>query len=204
MGCHTWLYDRYIPTEQEIKEKLEHAKEHVSKMIARNDEQTEHYVRWVWATIDEEDAVYTADTPISELSEITAIGEEEVQRYIMGEIELRDWCIENNVLEELCTTPLSNRGMELLINDFGDWDEHLICRNGKLYKGAAGHDPFRVYDYPEEEFFDAYTLINWLYQYDQSLIESSFKGSRVTGMNKDIENWIRQFFKEGEHALMFG
>lgn len=200
MGCHTWLYDRYIPTEQEIKEKQERAKKYVSETIARNNEQTEHYIRWFWATIDDEDAEYSPDTP---LPEITVIGEDEVQRYITDAIEQRDWYRENNVLEELSTEPLSDRGIELLINDLGYWSDRLICRNGKLYEGAAGHDPFRVYGYPEEEFFDADTLIDWLYKYDQNMIESSFGGTIVLGMNKNIENWIREFFKKGEHHIHF-
>lgn len=203
MGCHTWLYKRYIPTEQEIKEKLEKAKKHVSEFLARNDEQIEHYTRWFWATIDD-DTVYDPDIPISELPEIIYIDEENLKECIAGNIERRNWYKENNVLEELSTEPLSDRGMELLINNFGDWDDSLICRNGKLYKGAAGHDPFRVYGYPEEEFFDADTLIDWLYKYDQNMIESLFQGDRVYGMNKDIENWIREFFKEGEHHIHFG
>lgn len=201
MGCHTWLYDRYIPTEQEIKEKQERAKKYVSETIARNDEQTEHYIRWFWATIDDENAEYSPDTP---LPEITVIGEDEVQRYITDAIEQRDWYRENNVLEELSTEPLSDRGMELLINDLGYWSDRLIYRNGKLYEGAAGHDPFHVYGYPEEEFFDADTLIDWLYKYDQNMIESSFGGTIVLGMNKNIENWIREFFKKGEHHIHFG
>ena len=203
MGCHTWLYDRYIPTEQEIKEKLEQAKKHVSEFIDRGYRETEHYVRWFWATIDD-DMVYDPNIPMSRLPEITAISETEVQRYIRDAIEQRNWYRDNNVLEELSTEPLSDRGLELLINNFGDWDDLLLCRKGKLYKGAAGHDPFRVYGYPEEEFYDADTLINWLYKYDQNMIESSFKGPKVLGMNKDIESWIREFFKEGEHHIHFG
>jgi hypothetical protein len=54
------------------------------------------------------------------------------------------------------------------------------------------HDKFRVYGYPEEIFYDAQTIIDFLKNYDQKMI--GIKGP--TGFNADIENIINE---EGNH-----
>lgn len=60
------------------------------------------------------------------------------------------------------------------------------------------HDKFRVYGYPEEIFYDAQTLIDFLKNYDQKMIGPD--GS--TGFNTDIENIIKEFFDKYPNGMV--
>ena len=61
------------------------------------------------------------------------------------------------------------------------------------------HDKFRVYGYPEEIFYDAQTLIEFLKNYDQKMI--GVKGP--TGFNTDIENVIKEFFDTYPNGMVY-
>ena len=63
----------------------------------------------------------------------------------------------------------------------------------------GSHDKFRVYGYPEEIFYDAQTLIDFLKNYDQKLI--GIKGP--TGFNTDIENIIKEFFDKYPDGIVY-
>lgn len=61
------------------------------------------------------------------------------------------------------------------------------------------HDKFRVYGYPEEIFYDAQSLIDFLKNYDQKMI--GIKGP--TGFNTDIENIIKEFFDKYPNGIVY-
>lgn len=209
MGCHTYIYDRYIPTEQEIKEVTEQAKAEVTRLIAMDDKQVEHFVRWFWLNIDNDDE-YLPDAPLVGECELS---ESELQEYISAHIRYRDELKESKALEELSTEPLSEKGIHLLLYDFYYlWSgRDLMYYDGKFYIcNEELYDKFRVFGYPHGEkgtpltFTDPEKLISWLWKYDQELIESWVGEKRIIGMIPEIARWIREYWKEGEHAIMFG
>lgn len=209
MGCHTIFYDRYIPTEQELKAKIECAKAEASELISQDDKQAEHFVRWFWLNIDN-DNEYSPDAPLTGECELS---EDMLQEYISSHIRHLDELRESNVLEELSTEPLSEKGIHLLLYEFSHlWNgDSLMYHEGKYYKeNRKFYDKFRVFGYPHDEddnplvCTDPEKFISYLWKYDQDLIESWVGEKKVIGMTPQIVKWIREYWKEGEHAVRFG
>lgn len=179
MGCHTWFYNNLnnMP--------LEHY-EHIKKKIINN---IRNY--WIMNVSKEEFIKETQE-------DIKANPENIIYKKM-----LTDGYYENVVKKYNSHLDLLNKksGITSLKEVLKD-HYHVIEINNNLFYNLSDfgfHDKFRVYGYPEEIFYDARTLIEFLKNYDQNMIGSK----EPYGINIDIENIIHDFFNTYSNGVIY-
>lgn len=179
MGCHTWFYNNInnIPDnhKKHIKEKLIND---ISKFWIMNVSK-EEFIKEIQECIKEhpEDLFY---------KQMLKDG------YYENEIIKYNECLNNlrnNELDDNCfKSILKDYYFNININD--ELFYHL--------SEFGWHDNFRVYGYPEEIFYDAKTLIEFLKNYNQDKIGIT----KPYGFNSDIEKLIYKFFEEFPNGII--
>lgn len=178
MGCHTWFYNKIdnMP------------KEHISSIKEKLITDINGY--WIMNT-SKEDFIkeikenIAADESFAYLKEMLKDGyfESQVSKYKKYlDILNNDTDIDsfNSVVKDCYFCQEIDNVTYYCLTQFG-W-----------------HDKFRVYGYPEEIFYDAQTLIDFLKNYDQKMIGPD----KSTGFNTDIENIIKEFFNKYPNGMV--
>lgn len=178
MGCHTWFYNKIdnMPKEHmsNIKEKLI---TNINKYWIMNISK-EDFIKEIQETID-------ANTSSAYLKEMLNDGyyESQISKY-------RKYL---NILHD-------DKNIDAFKSVVKDCYSCREIDNVSFFSLTPfeWHDNFRIYGYPEEIFCDAQTLINFLKNYDQTMIGPK----ESTGFNTDIENIIKEFFDKYPNGMV--
>lgn len=183
MGCHTWVYKRISALSEEEKTRIASEKD-------------DFYINHWWAE----------RKTVEELKE-----------------EVKKWFKEQPKIFNVknCGTP--REYAERIIREHEDskkqytedpWkyflkkhhDDYPVCfeRGKETYVQIDCDSPFRVFDYPEEEFTDCENLISWLKKYKGDIeYYSETKNGIACGFCSELEQKIRGYFKlHGENNLL--
>lgn len=180
MGCHTWFYNNI---DNMPKEHMSSIKENLITSINGYwilNTSKEDFIKEIKENID-------VDTSFEYLKEMLKDGyyESQVSKY-------------KKYLDILNDDTTDIDSFKSVVKDcYHCQDIDNVSFYGLTQFGW--HDKFRVYGYPEEIFYDAQTLIDFLKNYDQKMIGT--KGP--TGFNTDIENIIKEFFDKYPNGIVY-
>lgn len=180
MGCHTWFYNNI---DNMPKEHMSSIKENLITSINGYwilNTSKEDFIKEIKENID-------VDTSFAYLKEMLKDGyyESQVSKY-------------KKYLDILNDDTTDIDSFKSVVKDcYHCQDIDNVSFYGLTQFGW--HDKFRVYGYPEEIFYDAQTLIDFLKNYDQKMI--GIKGP--TGFNADIENIIKEFFDKYPNGIVY-
>lgn len=192
MGCHTWSYVKFKPSD-EVIEKM------------KNDfiEKYHHYMNDTPKEIFDDNERYLKErfpdyVPESYSSIDQGEFEEEVEYW-------RGILIKYNVLEQIKSGDFTN--FEILLDE-GDYlnppgnDSMILFYNNEWYAqdDSIASDMFRVGNYPEEKFTDAESLIAWLKTLEYVGYYPCSNDN--VGMCEELEEKIRDAFAEHPGLLI--
>lgn len=170
MGCHTWFYNNIVNMPVNHKE---HIKEKLIKDISGF---------WIMNTSKEEF--------IKEIQEsITDDPKDQFYKLMLKDGYYEDQIKKYNKYLDILHNDIDINSLKLILDDCHSV-KHIKDKFFYCLTDFGWHDNFRIYGYPEEVFYDAKTLIEFLKKYEQSMIGSK----EPYGFNSDIEKIIYEFF----------
>ncbi len=190
MGCHTWSYVKFKPSDDAIEkmknkfiEKYHHYMTHSpEEILAYNDRE-----------LKEKFPDYKAEDYPTDIGEFTS----EVQYW-------RQYMLDNDILKKVESDDFSH--IDVLVDDAyyllgPDDDRMLLFYKGEWYveDSSIASDMFRV-GYSEEKFTDAESLIAWLKT--QKYVGYYPCSNDNVGMCEELEKEIRDAFDEHPGLLI--